>query len=148
MADLDRSPGILPQIKLVTSLRWRVLRNSIRRKNNRLDLIGLIISAVFASLFALGLCGAFYAGAFAFISRGRPTWLALLFGAILIFWQLFPVFVAGFGSSFEFRNMLRFPLRLEAFYLIGLAYGGKYLDAAPLLFIRLRKNSSPCVIVN
>src|SRR5262249_50718855 len=46
-----------------------------------------------------------------------------LFGAILIFWQLFPVFVAGFGSSFEFRNMLRFPLRLEAFYLIGLAYG-------------------------
>jgi hypothetical protein len=47
----------------------------------------------------------------------------LLFWGIFVFWQMFPVFVAGFGASFEFRTLLRFPLSLSAFYLIGLAYG-------------------------
>jgi len=49
--------------------------------------------------------------------------LALLFWSIFLFWQLFPVFVAGFGANFEFRTLLRFPLSLRAFYIIGLAYG-------------------------
>jgi hypothetical protein len=31
--------------------------------------------------------------------------------------------VAGFGASFEFRSLLRFPLKLTAFYIISLAYG-------------------------
>src|SRR2546429_6393461 len=42
---------------------------------------------------------------------------------IFLFWQLFPSFAAVFGASFEFRSMLRFPLNLTAFYVIGLAYG-------------------------
>src|SRR5256885_16784452 len=49
--------------------------------------------------------------------------MALLFWGIFIFWQIFPVFVAGFGANFEFRTLLRFPLSLRAFYIIGLAYG-------------------------
>jgi ABC-2 type transport system permease protein len=123
LADVAPSLGALTQIKLVASLRWRILRNSLGRKSNRLDLIGLIVAGVFGSLFVLGLSGAFYAGAYSFFSQGRESWVALLFWAIFLFWQLFPVFAAGFGAGFEFRNMLRFPLRLSAFYLIGLAYG-------------------------
>src|SRR5882762_5617875 len=49
--------------------------------------------------------------------------MALLFWGIFLFWQVFPVFVAGFGAGFEFRTLLRFPLSLSAFYVIGLAYG-------------------------
>src|SRR5277367_1506000 len=49
--------------------------------------------------------------------------MAFLFWGIFIFWQLVPVFTAGFGAGFEFRTMLRFPLGLPAFYVIGLAYG-------------------------
>src|SRR5882762_11003577 len=49
--------------------------------------------------------------------------MALLFWGIFLFCQVFPVFVAGFGASFEFRALLRFPLSLGAFYVIGLAYG-------------------------
>ena len=48
---------------------------------------------------------------------------ALLFWGIFLFWQAFPLFVAGFGATFEFRTLLRFPLSLTAFYLVGLAYG-------------------------
>ena len=31
--------------------------------------------------------------------------------------------MAGFGANFEFTRLLRFPLSLRAFYLLGLGYG-------------------------
>ncbi len=123
MADVTQPVSVFEQIRVVAGLRWRILRNSLRKKNNRLDMIGLIFTGVFSGIVVIGLCFAFYAGAYAFLSRGRLEWMALLFWAILLFWQLFPVFVAGFGASFEFRTLLRFPLGLRAFYIIGLAYG-------------------------
>jgi len=123
MADVTPTVSIFEQIRLVAALRWRILRNNLRKKNNRLDLIGLIFTGVFASVLVVGLSFAFYAGAYAFISQGRLEWMALLFWGIFLFWQLFPVFVAGFGTNFEFRTLLRFPLSLHAFYVIGLAYG-------------------------
>ena len=123
MADVTRSTGIDEQIRLVAGLRWQILRNSLRKKNNRLDLIGLIFAGAFSGIFVFGMCFAFYSGAYFFLSKGRPGWIALLFWGIFLFWQIFPVFVAGFGASFEFRALLRFPLSLAAFYVIGLAYG-------------------------
>jgi hypothetical protein len=123
VADVTRTTGIAEQIRLVAGLRWQILRNSLRKKNNRLDLIGLIFAGVFSGIFVLGLCFAFYGGAYFCLSKGRPGWMALLFWGIFFFWQVFPVFVAGFGASFEFRTLLRFPLSLSAFYVIGLAYG-------------------------
>lgn len=123
MADVTLSVGLFEQIRLVAGLRWRLLRNSMRKKNNRLDLIGLIFAALFSSVLVIGLCFAFYSGAYAFLSTNRPAWIALLFWAIFLFWQLFPLFVAGFGANFQFRTLLRFPLSLSAFYIIGLAYG-------------------------
>lgn len=123
MADLTHSQSVFAQVKLIAGLRWRILRNSMSRKSSRLDLIGLIVAAVFASIFVLGLCVAFFAGGYAFFSRGLEGWIAVLFWAIFLMWQLFPFFAAGFGASLEFRSMLRFPLRLTAFYIVGLAYG-------------------------
>jgi ABC-2 type transport system permease protein len=123
VADVTQFTNVFEQIRLVAGLRWRILRNSLRKKNNRLDLIGLIFTGIFGGILVIGLCFAFYAGAYAFLSQGRLEWMALLFWAIFLFWQLFPIFAAGFGASFEFRALLRFPLSLRAFYVIGLAYG-------------------------
>jgi len=123
VADVTRSTGIAEQIRLVAGLRWQILRNSLRKKNNRLDLIGLIFAGFFGGIFVVGVCFAFYGGAYFFLSKDRPGGMALLFWGIFIFWQVFPVFVAGFGASFEFRTLLRFPFSLSAFYVIGLAYG-------------------------
>src|SRR5439155_4251643 len=123
MADVTHSIGVFEQIKLVAGLRWRILRNSLRKKNSRLDLIGLIFAGLFGGILIVGLSFAFFSGAYAFVSHGRLEWIGLLFLGIFLFWQIFPIFVAGFGASFEFRTLLRFPLRLGAFYLIGLAYG-------------------------
>jgi ABC-2 type transport system permease protein len=123
MADVTQSVSVFEQIRLVAGLRWLILRNSLRKKNNRLDLIGLIFAGLLGGVLVVGLSFAFYAGAYAFLSQGRPGWMASLFWGIFLFWQIFPVLVAGFGANFEFRTLLRFPLSLRAFYFIGLAYG-------------------------
>src|SRR5690242_16225445 len=123
MADVAAPVGILTQIRLVAGLRWRVLRNGLRKKSNRFDLIGLIFVGLMSALFVFGLCFAFFAGAYNFLSMGRLGLLSLLFWGVFVFWQLFPIFAAGFGAGFEFRTLLRFPLNLTSFYIISLAYG-------------------------
>jgi hypothetical protein len=121
--DSAHSVNLLLQIRLIAGLRWKLLRNKLRQKNNRLDLLGMVIASVFGAFLVFSLSFAFYSGAHEFISRGRGSWMALLFWGIFVWWQIFPLFVAGFGASFEFRTLLRFPLDKRAFYLIGLAYG-------------------------
>jgi ABC-2 type transport system permease protein len=128
LAHVARNPGatrlsIAAQIRLIAGLRWRILRNHLRRKSSKLDLIGLAWAALFASTLVLGLSFAFVWGAYFSLSTGHFEWLLLLFWSIFLFWQVFPIFVAGFGATFEFRTLLRFPLSLTAFYLVGLAYG-------------------------
>jgi ABC-2 type transport system permease protein len=123
VADVAPPVGILRQIILIAGLRWRMLHNYLRARQNRLDLIGLIVLGVVTGAFVAGVCFALFAGAYDFVSSGRITWLSLLFWAIFLWWQLVPVMVAGFGAALEFRTLLRFPLSFAAFYIIGLAYG-------------------------
>jgi hypothetical protein len=108
---------------LIAGLRWRMLHNSMRRKQNRLDLIGLIVVGLVAAVFVIAVCFAMFTASFSFISTDKAGWLSLLFWAIFLWWQLLPILVAGFGVSFDFRALLRFPLSLGAFYVIGLTYG-------------------------
>jgi ABC-2 type transport system permease protein len=123
VADVAGKLGVASQIRLVAELRWRILRNHLRRKNSKLDLIGLIWAAIFSGVMVIGLSFAFCWGAYISISTSHFGWLLLLFWGVFLFWQAFPLFVAGFGATFEFRTLLRFPLSLTAFYLVGLAYG-------------------------
>ena len=123
MADLAQQVGIPRQILLIAGLRWRMLHNYLRRKQNRLDLIGLLIVGLVAGAFVIGVCFALFRGAYDFVSSGKVTWLSLLFWGIFLWWQLLPIMVAGFGASFDFREVRRFPLSFAGFYIIGLAYG-------------------------
>lgn len=123
MADVVQLPGVLQQIRLVAGLRWIILKNSMRRKHNVWDLVGLIFVGFFSALLVLGLSFAFYAGAHAFMKTGFNLGFVLLFWGIFVWWQVLPVFAAGFGGNFEFKSLLRFPLSLRAFYLLGLGYG-------------------------
>ena len=123
MADVAGKLGVASQIRLVAELRWRILRNHLRRKNSKLDLIGLIWAAILSGLMVIGLSFMFCWGAYLSISTRHFGWLLLLFWGVFLFWQAFPLFVAGFGAAFEFRTLLRFPLSLTAFYIVGLAYG-------------------------
>jgi ABC-2 type transport system permease protein len=123
LADVAQLPGVKEQLRLIAGLRWSLLRNHLQRRNNRWDLVGIVFAAISSSVLVLGLCAAFYAGTYAFLVKGKPGWTAMLFWAIFFWWQVVPIFVAGFGANFEFRNLLRFPLSLRTFYILGLGYG-------------------------
>ena len=123
MADVANGSGVFAQIRLVAGLRWRILRNLMRTRNSRWDVFGLVWAAIFASAFVIGMCWLLWWGAYFSVSTGQYAWLLLLFWCIFLFWQSFPIFIAGFGAPFEFRTLLRFPLRFSTFYIIGLAYG-------------------------
>jgi len=123
-------PGVAAQLRLIAGLRWSLLKNNMQRKNNRWDLLGVIFAGVFGALLVVGLSVAFYAGAYVFLARHHASWMGLLFWAIFLWWQVFPIFVAGFGANFEFKTLLRFPLNRRTFYLLGLGYG--FADFAAL----------------
>ncbi len=123
MADVARMPGVLAQLRLIAGLRWSLLKNSMQRKNNRWDLLGVIFAGVIGALLVVGLSVAFYAGAYLLLAKHHTSWMGLLFWAIFLWWQVFPIFVAGFGANFEFKTLLRFPLSRRTFYLLGLGYG-------------------------
>src|SRR5260370_21387792 len=109
----------------------------MRKRNNRLDLIGMIFTGVFGGILVLGLSFAFYAGAYASLSQGRLEWMPLLFWGIFLFWQIFPVSVAGFGGHFEFCPLLRFPLFLPPLFILLLASCVPPFFAPPSFFLAL-----------
>ena len=123
MADVACLPGVFEQIRLIAGVRYRILKNGLRRKQNRWDLIGMIWVTFLSVCLVIGVSFAFYAGGYEFVQKDKFAWLALLYWVIFVWWQVFPMFVAGFGSSFEFATLLRFPVSLRAFYLLGLGYG-------------------------
>jgi ABC-2 type transport system permease protein len=123
VADVSGPTGLWDQIRLVAWLRWRVLRNSISNKNRRMDLIGLIFSGFFSLLFVIGVTIAFYFVTKSLFEKHLEAFFGLVFLALLVWWQAFPILLAGFAPQFPFRTLLRFPVKLPAFYVIGLAYG-------------------------
>ena len=123
MADVAGGFGLAQQIRLVAGLRWRIIRHSFSNKSRRLDLLGLIFSGLFGSLFVIGVTIAVFVGTRIILESHQEQWLSVLYLALLAWWQLFPIMLAGFAPQFAFRSLLRFPLNLSAFYLIGLAYG-------------------------
>lgn len=131
MADVAaaRLPGVLEQIALVAGLRWRIFKNSVRRKHNLWDLIAMIWVAFFSGCLVICVAVLFCAGGYEFVAKNSLTWFALLYWVIFLWWQILPVFIAGFGSNFEFATLLRFPLSLRTFYLLGLGYGFSDLAA-------------------
>jgi ABC-2 type transport system permease protein len=123
LADVVKLPGVSEQVRLVAGVRWRILKNGLRKKHNRWDLFAMIWVAFFSSCLVLCLAVLFFFAGRDFVIKNDLRLFALLYWALFVWWQLFPVFVAGFGSNFEFSTLLRFPLGLRAFYLLGLGYG-------------------------
>ncbi len=52
MAGVNRAASIGEQVRLIAGLRWRMHRNALRRREARLEFLGMILGAAFAALFA------------------------------------------------------------------------------------------------
>jgi len=91
--------------------------------DRRLDLLGMIVSGLFSSVLVIGIAVALFFGTKYIFDVHHEHYLGLLFLALLVWWQLFPILMAGFAPQFSFKSLLRFPLNFSTFYLVGLAYG-------------------------
>jgi ABC-2 type transport system permease protein len=123
VADVARLPGLFEQIRLVAGLRWRIMRNNLRNKHRVWDLIGVIMASIGGTALVLFIAIWMYVGTAAFLNGHHEERIAYLFWGIFVWWQMLPIFVAGFSPSFSFRSLLRFPMKFSAFFFIAIAYG-------------------------
>ncbi|MBI3669932.1 MAG: hypothetical protein HY237_09165 [Acidobacteria bacterium] len=123
MAEVVRPGGIGEQLALVAGLRWRLFRNALRTTSGQLDLAAQILVGALLGAIVVGLGLAIGAGAYAFAAQDRTGLLALLLWATFLAWHFLPILMATSTASFDFRSLLRFPLRFSVFFLLSLAYG-------------------------
>ena len=122
MAGIAADFGIGRQIGLIAGLRWRLALNSTRTTQAKFEIAAKILLAVLGSVVVLG--GGIALGVAAhFAVLKRPQLLTVLFLIVFVIWQFMSLLVGALSSEFDFRNLLRFPLRFPAFYIISLAYG-------------------------
>jgi len=122
MADVAPSFGTLSQVAIIARLRARIFRNSIRTTSARLDLVAFLLVGALVAFLALGIGMGMAFGAYFALTTGKLALLNFLFWGIFLAWHVLPILFASFTVGFDFRNLLRFPLRFLAFYLLSLAY--------------------------
>jgi ABC-2 type transport system permease protein len=131
MAEVSLPINQRGQLAAIANLRWRLFINSLRTTRGKVEVLsrGLVSSAFL--LGGLGGCSAMAAGAFYFLSEGKPELLALLLWPAFFFWQVFPVMATAFTNNPDSSDLLRFPLSYRSYFLVRLAYGS--FDIAPAL---------------
>jgi ABC-2 type transport system permease protein len=97
----------------------------------RMEFVSWIFIALWFAVLGLGGSFGVAVGTWLIISRGHTEWLAALFWPIFAFWVLFPVMATAFTETFDSANLLRYPLRYSAFFLVNLIYGS--LDASTMV---------------
>src|SRR5262249_33694008 len=113
----------IEQVALIAGLRWRIFRNSLRSTSARLDLLGVVLASGLTALFTVSVGFGLAVSSYYFLSQNRPGWLAAPLWAVFSLWQFMPLMLATSTADFDFRNLLRFPLRFPTFFLLSLAYG-------------------------
>lgn len=122
MAGLSQAP-LRAQLQLIAELRWRMFVNGLRTIRGRVEVLSRVITVVMMSGMVVG--GAIGAGLGAFfgVTTGHAWMLIAPLWAVALAWQLYPLVVAASSPAFEFRNLLRFPLRFSSFALLSIGYG-------------------------
>lgn len=111
------------QLAAIAWLRWRMFANSLRTTRGKAEVISRVLMTVFFTVGGLGGSFGSAVGAWYFVSQGKPEMLAVMFWAVFLFWQLFPIMSTAFTNNPDSGDLLRFPLGYRAYFLIRLAYG-------------------------
>lgn len=123
MAEVAKSVGLGRQLWLVMLVRWLTFRNGLRSRSEKVHLIGSVAFGFFLSMLVLGISIVLGFAAYAIVQAGNWLVLAMLFWGIFLIWQVAPVVTSEMNPGFDGRNLLRFPLRFSAFFLMSAVYG-------------------------
>jgi len=122
---MTTTPTLRPRAQLaaIAWLRWRMFANSLRTTRGKAEVISRVLMTVFFTVAGFGGSFGSAVGTWYFVSHGKPEMLAVVFWAVFLFWQLFPIMSTAFTNNPDSGDLLRFPLGYRAYFLIRLAYG-------------------------
>ena len=129
MAEITNSSAVAKpsplalQVWLVVGLRWKTFRNGLRSKSETMHLLGTVVIGLAFTFMTLGVGTAIGVGSFELASSNQFQFLIAILWGIFLFWQFIPVLASQVNPGFDGRNLLRFPLRFSAFFLMNVAYG-------------------------
>jgi ABC-2 type transport system permease protein len=123
MAEMTNSNNLFRQVSLVIMLRWQTFRNGMRSQSEKMHVLGSVALGLFFTILTLG--GSIGIGFAAFEIGSIKKWiyLSMMLWGIFMFWQFVPVLASQTNPGFDGRNLLRFPIRFSAFFLMSAAYG-------------------------
>jgi ABC-2 type transport system permease protein len=123
MAEVTNSNTLYRQLSLVILLRWQTFRNGMRSQSEKMHVLGTAALGLFFTMLTLG--GSLGLGIVAFEIAGTQKWiyLSMILWGIFMFWQFVPVLASQTNPGFDGRNLLRFPIKFSAFFLMSAAYG-------------------------
>jgi len=123
VAGVDGIPSILTQGRLIAWLRWRLLVNALRTGRAQIDLFAKLLVGILVIAIALAIgIGAGTLG-FTLVKSGRVAHLVYVCWGLFFLWQFFSVIAAATTAEFDFRSLLRYPLRFSTFTAMSLLYG-------------------------
>lgn len=131
MAGVNAGLTTRAQVAAIAGLRWRLFRNSLGTWKARLELAAFVIAGSFTALLALGGAIACFALGFLSASGKLVAYWSTPFWAIFLAWQFLPLMLGALRAEFDFRHLLRFPLRYSTFLLLTLVYC--FFDVAALI---------------
>ncbi len=112
------SPEAAAQIRAVLRIQWLSMKNSLRRRSERLGLVfSILVTAIWYGFWAAGALGLFLFPLFAAppqLVRAIP--LILFF--ILLYWQGSPLLTASLGASIDLRKMALYPIDVRTLFLV------------------------------
>jgi ABC-2 type transport system permease protein len=122
---MTTTPTLRPRAQLaaIAWLRWRMFANSVRTTRGKMEVVSRVLMTIFFGVAGFGGTLGCGFGAWYFVSEGKPEMLAVMFWAVFLFWQLFPIMSTAFTNNPDSGDLLRFPLGYRAYFLIRLAYG-------------------------
>lgn len=131
MAGLTLPAVTRGQLAAIAQVRWRLLVNSVRTMQGRLEMVSRVFMGLGIVVGGLGGGLVVAAASWYFVSHANVEYVALILWGLFVFWQLFPVMATAFTETTDSSNLLRFPLSYRSYFLIQMVYGS--LDAPTVL---------------
>ncbi len=123
MAEVAKPTTLATQLSLVILVRWQAFRNGLRSHSEKAHVAGSFAIGLIFTVGIFGVSAGLCFGSYLIARDGNWLTLSLLFWGIFMTWQIVPVLSTEMNPGFDGRNLLRFPLRFSAFFLMSAAYG-------------------------
>jgi ABC-2 type transport system permease protein len=117
------SPLARAQYAALGGLRWRIFVNGLRSKLGALEMGARAVAYVMYGMMGLGLGVGAGASAYSLASSHKWQYLAIVFWATCLIWQVVPIMLASFQEQFDLSSLLRFPVGFPSFFLLYVVFG-------------------------